>query len=486
MNTSNSYKSIVSFIYLTAVIMEVIDITIINVALPQIQSTLSAPMHLMGWMTNGYVLSLATAIPISSWLGERFGTKKILMLGIALFTFASIWCGLSSEINSLILGRVLQGIGGGMLVPVGQTILFRTFGAREIPNLLSKLAIPITLAPALGQTVGGFIVTYFDWHWIFWVNIPFGILCLLGTQIYLNESEPKKAPIDFFGLILSCLSIFILFYSFSLIDFQADLVKPTLYFLVACLLFVVFIFYEKNYKHAFFNFKVFEGKNFGIAIGCNLLILSNVIGTFFVSNFILQETIGWSAMEAGITAIPFSIGFLIAFKILPKIYPNKVSGKTILLIANSCCIIACGLMTVIHTTAQFNILLALIFIRGLGFGFLVITLQAIGLRHIKPSLMNDASTIITLTRYTFMGFGTAFFILLTIILMNLYDMNPVSFTANKTIAITVFHWLFTIATTFITIGFYFILKIDEKEENVASKQELEKLGDRIQREQISE
>ncbi len=467
-----SYKTIVSTIYLVAVMMEIIDVTIINVALPQIQMSLSAPIHLMGWITNGYILSLATAIPVSSWLGQRYGTKKILLIGIILFTIASIWCALSNDIYSLITARLLQGAGGGMLVPVGQTILFRTFEPKEIPGLLSRLSIPITLAPALGQALGGIIVQYTNWHWIFWVNIPFGIFCILGTYYYLQESEGKKTPLDIIGLSLSCLSIFTLFYSFSLIDFDADFLKPSAYFVIASLLMVLFVYYEKRCAHPFFNLEVFKNKNFRMSILCSLMIFSNIVGTFFISNFIFQDTIGWTPLQAGLTSVPFSIGFLIALKMLPRLYPEKYTAKSILLVTNMFSIIACGLMVFVRGPDDFNFVLLLSFFRGLGFGFLVITLQSVGILGMSKELMNDASSVITLTRYTFMGFGTALFIVITALLMSAFDIDPVSFSADKEKVMHIFHWLYGIATVFIVFGFYYIFKLKEepKTEEISADQ----------------
>lgn len=453
-----SYKSIVSIVYLIALMMEVIDVTIVNVALPQIQNTLHVPVHLMGWITNGYVLSLATTIPISSWLGDRYGSKKIFLFGIFLFTLASILCGFSKDISFLILSRVLQGMGGGMLVPVGQTILYRAFESWEIPALLSKLSIPLTLAPALGQTLGGVIVEYFQWHWIFWVNIPFGIFCLSMTQKYLAESEKVEKPLDFFGLIFCSLAVFCLFYCFSSIDFQSSFTKPILFFIAFCIFLIIFILYEKKKTDPFFNLKILSYPNFRLSLVTSLLSFSNIIGTFFISNFVFQETIGWSPLQAGIMSIPFPFGFLTASKSLPHLYPRKIGTIPLLMIANGICVLTALCMNFVHNQEQFYLILCLNFFRGIGFGYLIIVLQSAGLMGIKKEHIGDASTIVTLTRYSNIGFGTAFFIVLTVVFMNFYQISPVSFSSNPKAVIQIFHWLFNISTFFLMISFFFIRK----------------------------
>lgn len=453
-----SYKSIVSIVYLVAVMMEIIDVTIVNVALPQIQGILHAPVNLMGWITNGYILSLATAIPISSWLGERFGTKKIFLIGVSCFTIASILCGFANSIQFLIFARVLQGIGGGMLVPVGQTILYRSFEPHEIPLLLSKLSIPLTLAPALGQSLGGVIVEYFTWHWIFWVNIPFGLFCVLMSKKYLIESEKSQKILDYIGLFTCSLAVFCLFYSFSSVDFQSTFTKPAVFFLLSVVLLVLFVIYEKRQQNPFFNLNVLSNKNFSLSLITSLFAFSNIIGTFFISNFVFQETIGWTSLQAGLLAIPFSVGFLVASKTLPKIYPHKVGTVRLIVIANAICIVAGLCMNFVHNKDQFSFVLLINFSRGVGFGFLIILLQAAGLMGIKKELMGDASTIVTLTRYANIGFGTAFFIVLTALFMNFYHINPVSFSSDPADTIKIFHWIFNISSVFLIVAFVFISK----------------------------
>lgn len=456
-----SYKSIVSLVYLIAVMMEIIDVTIVNVALPQIRGILHAPVNLMSWITNGYVLSLATAIPISSWFGERYGTKKVFIIGITFFTLSSILCGFANEIHFLIFARILQGIGGGMLVPVGQTILFRSFEPHEIPALLSKLSIPLTLAPAVGQTLGGLIVEYFSWHWIFWVNIPFGIFCLFMSNKYLLESEKNKNRLDYIGLFICSLGIFFLFYSFSIIDFQSTFTKPIIFFVVSCALLFLFVVFEKKQSNPFFNLNVFLNSNFSLSIICNLLIFSNIMGTFFISNFVFQETIGWSALESGLLAVPFSVGFLISLKLLPRVYPKKIKMMTLLVISNIVCILSGICMNFIYGKEQFDFLFFISFLRGASFGFLIIVLQSAGIMGIKKEMMGDASTIITLTRYAFIGFGTAVFVVLTVVFMNFYHIYPISFSKNPNDVIKIFHWLFNISTVFLIISFLFMIKLKD-------------------------
>ncbi len=166
------YKWLVGIVYIMALFMDLLDMTVINVAIPTLAREFSASTTTIEWVVTGYLLSLALFIPISGWLGDRFGTKRIFMTALTFFVTGSLLCGLAWNVESLIAFRVFQGIGGGMLTPVGMTMLFRAFPPSERAAASAILTVPITVAPALGPILGGYLVDYQDWRWIFFLNIP--------------------------------------------------------------------------------------------------------------------------------------------------------------------------------------------------------------------------------------------------------------------------------------------------------------------------
>src|SRR5215211_2800923 len=167
--------------------MDLLDTTVVNVALPTLGEEFDASNTTLEWVVTGYLLSLAVWIPASGWLGDRFGTKKLFLLALFLFTAGSALCGEAWSIESLIAFRVIQGIGGGMLTPVGTAMLFRAFTPRERAQAAAVLTIPIAVAPTIGPILGGFLVDYAEWRWIFYINIPFGILAFFFALTVLKE-----------------------------------------------------------------------------------------------------------------------------------------------------------------------------------------------------------------------------------------------------------------------------------------------------------
>ena len=191
------YKWIVGVVFVFGLFMDLLDMTIVNVALPEIARDFDLDREhaasTIQWVVTGYLLSLAVFIPVSGWAGDRFGTKRIFLIALALFTTGSLLCGLAWNIESLIGFRVLQGVGGGILTPVGTAMLFRAFPPQERAKAAAILMVPMVVAPASGPVLGGYLSEYHDWRWIFWINIPVGLLGLLFAGMFLKE-EKQPSP----------------------------------------------------------------------------------------------------------------------------------------------------------------------------------------------------------------------------------------------------------------------------------------------------
>src|SRR5439155_8316149 len=187
------YKWLVGIVYIMALFMDLLDMTVTNVAIPTLAKRFTASTTTIEWVITGYLLSLAMFIPISGWLGDRFGTKRVFVFALATFTAASLLCGLAWNVDSLIAFRVLQGVGGGMLTPVGMTMLFRAFPPSERAAASAVLAIPAMVAPALGPILGGYLVDFQSWRWIFLINIPAGVLAVAATAAWLREDRQENA-----------------------------------------------------------------------------------------------------------------------------------------------------------------------------------------------------------------------------------------------------------------------------------------------------
>src|SRR5215212_7635613 len=175
---------IVATVVIVGVIMSILDTTIVNVALQTLSRELDAPLNTIQWVATGYLLALATVIPLTGWMSERFGSRRVWMTSVALFGLGSAFCGLAWSAESLIFFRVLQGFGGGMIMPVGMSVLTQTAGPHRVGRVMSVIGVPMLLGPILGPVIGGLIVDNTSWRWIFYVNVPIAILALvLATRV---------------------------------------------------------------------------------------------------------------------------------------------------------------------------------------------------------------------------------------------------------------------------------------------------------------
>src|SRR5438270_11521061 len=197
------YKWVALAVVLTGTIMTILDATIVNIAIPTLQTDLHAASYSdIAWVVTGYLLAQGAVIPMTGWATDRFGTKRLYLVTIALFTLASMACGIAQNLPELIFFRVLQGIGGGMLMPIGMTIILQAVGAQNLGKVMGIFGVPMLLAPALGPVLGGWFVQDFTWRLIFYVNVPIGIVAFVAASRFLVETHKTHGlRLDAFGVL---------------------------------------------------------------------------------------------------------------------------------------------------------------------------------------------------------------------------------------------------------------------------------------------
>jgi MFS transporter, DHA2 family, multidrug resistance protein len=317
-----------------ATFMEVLDTSVANVALNHIAGNLSASTDEATWVLTSYLVSNAIILPATGWLGRFFGRKRFLIACIGIFTIASALCGLASSLGWLILARILQGAGGGALQPIAQAVLLESFPAEKRGSAMSVYAIGVVVAPILGPTLGGWLTDNYSWRWVFYINIPIGILAvilcslLLEDPPYLKDARPGR--IDFTGFAL--LTIWIGCLQVMLDRGQDDdwLSSSFIRWLAfgAALGFIAFLIWELRVEHPIVNLRVLRDRN--LAIGSILLFLVGAIlyGTTSVLPLFLQNLLSYPSLQAGLVMSPRGFGAILGSIISGRILANpKIDGR---------------------------------------------------------------------------------------------------------------------------------------------------------------
>jgi EmrB/QacA subfamily drug resistance transporter len=406
------YKWLVAICFTTGLFMDLLDMTIVNVALPSIAQDLNVDPQSgasqIQWVVSGYLLSLAVFIPVSGWLGDRFGTKRIFMIALFLFTAASFLCGMAQTIEQLIFFRLLQGVGGGMLTPVGTAMLFRAFPPHERAKGAAVMMIPLVVAPASGPVIGGFLVEYYDWRWIFFINIPVGIFGLVFAWHYIKE-EVQAAPgrFDIPGFILASGGLAALIYALAEAGTKGFDDPEVIVFGTAGLIsLTVFCLVEFRTAEPMIDVRLFQNRLFAGANITNMIAFAGLTGGLFLLPLMLQAEMGLTALESGLTTFPQAIGVVVMSQVASRVYPIVGPRRLLML----------GLGGVTLTTVPFMfmgldtdlwIIRGLMLFRGMSFAYIIVSLQTASFATISLPMMGRASAAFNSLRQVGSSFGVA-------------------------------------------------------------------------------
>jgi EmrB/QacA subfamily drug resistance transporter len=404
------YKWIVGIVFVFGLFMDLLDMTIVNVAIPDLSREFNADTTTVQWVVTGYLLSLAVFIPVSGWLGDRFGTKRIFMTALFLFTTASFACGMAWNIESLIAFRVLQGVGGGMLTPVGTAMLFRAFPPHERAKGAAILMIPMVVAPASGPVLGGYLVEYQDWRWIFLINIPVGVLGFIFAGLFLKEEkQPAPGRLDVPGLLLACLGFATLMYGLAEAgDRGIDDARVLAFGGVGLFVLALFTIVELRTTEPMIDMRLFKNGLFAATNFVQMIGFAGLTGGLFLLPLMLQSPAGFGlgAFDSGLTTFPQAIGVVTMVQVSSRLY-YYVGPRRLLMV---------GLLGVTATMFSFVFLTpdtnlwwirGIMFLRGCSFAFMLISFQTATFATIDPPMMGRASAISSAGRQVGASFGVA-------------------------------------------------------------------------------
>lgn len=401
-------KVTVGIIFVLSMFMAIMDVTIVNVALP----TLGRDFHVsptgVDIVVTAFLVSLAVFIPASGWLGDRFGTKRTLLTAIAIFTTASALCGQAHSMTELVIYRVLQGVGGGMLTPVGLAILYRTFPPEERVAAARILVVPTALAPALGPVVGGLFVTHLSWRWVFYVNVPIGIIAFLFGLLFLSEhKESQPGRFDLAGFVMAGAGLALLMYAVSegpSRGWSSPLIMAT--GVVGAILLGVLVFHELHVREPLLNFHLLRDRLYGTSCVVIFLAMASFLGTIYAVSLYFQDGLGLSALSAGLSIFPEAIGVMAGAQLAGHLYP-RVGPRRV--IAAGLGALALILVLTVFSDAGTTLwyMRALLFGVGLAVGHVFVPTQAAGFATIRSESMGRAAGLFNADRQLGSAVGVA-------------------------------------------------------------------------------
>ncbi|WP_022926801.1 MDR family MFS transporter [Patulibacter americanus] len=401
-------KVSVSVVFVAAMFMNILDTTIVNTAIPAIGRQFDASVSSTGAVASAYLVSLAVVIPASGWLGDRFGTRRIFLVALALFTLASGLCGLASSLGQLIGFRVLQGVGGGMMTPVGMAMLFRVFPQNERVRASRILVLPTALAPALGPVLGGLFVDHLSWHWAFIVNVPIGLAALVFGAMYLPESEKgERGRFDALGFVLAGVGLGSLMYAVSEGPVRGwgtvGIVAPGI---LGVVLLVALVVHELRTAAPLLHLRLLRDRIFSSSILIMIPATAGFLGFLYAFPLLQQEGLGRSASTSGFLTFPEAIGVMVGSQIISRLYPVVGPRRLMAVGAAVVAALAAFLSTIDGGTPDAVVVVAMFFL-GLAMSSVFIPQQSAAFANISARETGQASGLFNALRQTGAAVGVA-------------------------------------------------------------------------------
>jgi EmrB/QacA subfamily drug resistance transporter len=400
-------KRLLPWLVAVAFFMESLDTTILNTAVPSISAALHVAPLSMKSVLASYTLSLAVFIPISGWMADRFGTRRVFASAIGLFTLGSFLCGISGNIHLLVACRILQGCGGAMMVPVGRLTLVRTFAKSELIRAMSFVAIPGLVGPMLGPVLGGLIVGYFQWRFIFFVNIPIGLLGLLMVYIHLPDYREETHPLDIVGLILFGSGVALLSYVLEIFGEHTLGVGQILGLLaISFALLGGYLLHARSIAYPLLQLGLFRIRSFSAAVSGSFFTRLGIGGIPFLLPLLYQVGLGFTAIQSGLLIMPQAIAAMSTKFLMPKVLARV--GYRGVLISNT---VILGLLLLLFATIGLHTPVWVIVLQAFCYGMFsslqYTSMNTLTYADISEEQTSGASSIASTVQQMSISFGVA-------------------------------------------------------------------------------
>src|SRR4051812_11419153 len=410
-------KWIITITVITASLLELIDTTIVNVALPHIQGNLGATLEDVAWVVTGYAVANVIILPMSGWLGGRFGRKNYFLASIIVFTIVSFLCGNAHTMDELVLFRILQGIAGGGLISTAQAILLETWPREQIGTATALFGLGAVVGPTVGPTIGGWIVENYSWPWIFYVNIPVGALAAFCTYTFVRETpkDAKGKPVDWWGIVLLAVAVGSLQTVLEKGESEDWFAKPYILILTisGVLGTILFIWREMSTEHPIVNFSILRHRSFAVGMFTSFILGFGLYGSVFVFPVFCQNLLGFNAQQTGELLFPGGLCTIVMMPFIGKML-NKGIPAQFMATAGMFLFFVFTWMLSNSTlaTGQADVLIPLL-VRGVGMALLFVPLTTLAIADLKGPELGQGTGLNNMMRQLGGSFGIA--VLTTII-----------------------------------------------------------------------
>ncbi|MQA17118.1 MAG: DHA2 family efflux MFS transporter permease subunit [Pseudonocardiaceae bacterium] len=375
-------------------IMSILSTTSVNVALSTLSRELDAPISHIQWVVTAYLLALATVIPVTGWAAERFGIRRLWLSTGAVFVGASVLCGMAWSANSLIAFRVIQGFAGGMIMPLGMMVLTLAVGPARVGRAMSVIGVPMLLGPTFGPVLGGLLVQYVGWQWIFYMNVPVGLAGLALAWRLLPADRPEgRHRLDWVGLLLASPGIALLTFGLAEVPGQGGVAHPVVYvpLLAGATLLAVFIWHARRTDDPLIDVRLFASLRLAAASATTFLLGLALFGSLLVLPLYFQIVHGEGALATGLLLIPQGLA---SAAVMPLVGPltDRFGGGRVVLVGVMLLALGTAVLTQVGADTPYPLLLAALAVRGLGLGASMMPAMAAAYAAMRPETVPRATS----------------------------------------------------------------------------------------------
>lgn len=418
-STRQTVKKVLPLILATAIFMQMLDSTILNTSLPSIARDLNeSPLNMQNAIIS-YVLTLAVFMPASGFLADRFGTRRVFIFALVLFSLGSVFCALSQNLTHLVISRVIQGVGGSLMTPVGKLALIKTFNRNELLKAMNFAIVPALIGPVLGPLVGGYMVDYLSWHWIFLINIPIGILGIVLGLKYMPNYNSRDTDFDLKGFLIFAAASLLLSISLELFGDMQNITPVLIVFILGFLFLYYYYRHAKRGNNPIFPLSLFQVRTFRVGIIGNLATRLGISSVPLLLPLMIQIAYGQSAVTSGWIIAPMALTAMFGKSSVIKIL-NKYGYKRTLMVNTFIIgvLICCLAIPDIHSSIFWFV--PVIAILGFFNSIQFTSMNTISIADLRNFHTSSGNSLISVNQQLAIGFGIAF----GLIVLKIYENNP--------------------------------------------------------------